>query len=69
MTSLGGNYSVPNVLSTIASKYTIVYNYNDATQNWTSYVPGVAVNSLSQMNQTSPWYAINMNATGTVRIQ
>ncbi|MBI5332775.1 MAG: hypothetical protein HZB65_04330 [Candidatus Aenigmarchaeota archaeon] len=69
LTSLGGNYSVTNVLSTIASKYTIVYDYNDATQNWTSYVPGASVNSLSQMNQTSPWYAINMNATGTVRIQ
>lgn len=68
LTSLSSNYNVSNVLSSISSKYTVLYHYDDSNSAWTSYVPGRDVNDLTEMNQTSPWYVIHMNATGTLRI-
>ncbi len=44
-TSLGGNYSVENVLSSIAGNYQIIYYYDGSS--WTSYVPGRITNDFT----------------------
>jgi hypothetical protein len=44
-TSLGGNYSVTNVLSSIAGNYQMIYYYDGSS--WTSYVPGRITNDFT----------------------
>jgi hypothetical protein len=67
ITSLGGNYSVENVLSSAWGNFTILYYYNGTS--WKSYVPGRAVNDLTIFDdQSARPYWIRMNATSKLQI-
>jgi hypothetical protein len=66
-----GNYTVPNVLSSLTSKYTIIYYYNSNfnSGNWSSYVPGREINDLTSfVDDQGLAYWINMNVSARLNI-
>lgn len=67
--SLRGNYTVPNILSSISGNYQILYYHNGVS--WVSYAPGrpLGLNDLTEFNdQLNKPYWINMNVADRIEI-
>lgn len=68
--SLAGNYTVPNVLTSIAGNYQILYYYNSTS--WTSYAPArpAGLNDLAVFNdQSNLPYWIYMTVVDRIEIK
>ena len=73
MTWLGTNFSIENVLGSIRGNYNAVYYFNTSYGNYTSYVPGRAVNDLVNVyagagNSSSLTYQINVTTADRIQI-